>query len=145
MERCSFCGASGNFTGRTLVWCFSCSSFTLEEGIDVTLYFYGNPDLLIPATMVSLGKGGMGFVASFVATRELSDFIEKGNLIIVNKIQGPEPLGSIENVELAVRYVLDYDIYDHIKFGCEFIKIPPEFKKRIQAYVNERFKKLKEK
>ncbi len=112
--------------------------FTMKEGVGVRIKTANTSEDPISATLLSIGLGGISFAVPRVKANE----IKSGDNIIIESIDGLKTLSEIKNLNTDVKYVIDYDVYIYISFGCEFGKISEDQRKQIKVLVEERLKRL---
>ena len=112
--------------------------FTLEEGITAVISLHGNIAQSIPVTILSIGSGGV----SFMANRYKLPKVNEGERLTLTSISTPPPLGPIDRIETVVKYVLDFQHSVRLSLGCEFIQAPKFLVKDIEDYVQFRLKSV---
>ena len=112
--------------------------FTMKEGISTIVTIAGRDGEEISATLLSVGGGGISFAIPRIRAQE----IKEGDVLIVQAINGIEPLSSLTQVNALVKYIIDYDVYIYISFGCEFMDLDDGSKKIIKNYIDNRIKNL---
>jgi hypothetical protein len=112
--------------------------FTMKEGVGISVKIADSAGESISATLLSIGLGGISFAVPRVKANE----IKSGDTVIIESIDGLKTLSVIKDLHADVRYVIDYDVYIYISFGCEFRKISDDQRKQIKLLVEERLKKL---
>jgi c-di-GMP-binding flagellar brake protein YcgR len=110
--------------------------FTLEEGVTATVSSHGTDAQSIPITILSLSSGGL----SFLGNRYKLPGITEGEQLTLSSINFPQPLGTIDNLRLAVIYILDFHHNVRLSFGCEFRDIPNSLAEKIEDFVQYRLK-----
>ena len=68
--------------------------------------------------------------------------IKPGDILTLKSIKAPEPLNSIVNIEMKVKYLLDFNIYINVSYGCEFTKVSDLQQKKIHKFVEKRLDTL---
>jgi len=114
--------------------------FTLDDNIGVTAIPRAERAVSFPGILLSICVGGM----SFFAARQKVAGIQEGDRLAINGIRAPLPLGALPEMEVAIKYILDYPIDVRVVLGCEFTHLPKEERQRIEAYVNERLQMVQE-
>lgn len=112
--------------------------FTLENNIALTVETKKEPVKIVPATLLSISTGGIGFITA----RQKISGIEEGDSLIITGIQTPEPLGHIDKVEVEIRYILDLEVNIRVAVGCEFTKISNTYVTKIMEYVEFRLREM---
>jgi hypothetical protein len=85
----------------------------------------------IPIKFLSLSEGGV----SFQVERILAQQIAKDQVVILKK-KGTGLLAFLNNIELEVKYVLDYGIVLQLTIGCKFNELPGTVRNEIKKIVN---------
>ena len=113
--------------------------FTLEEGISANVKLVGHEEEESSrVTLLSISIGGLSFL---VARHQLAE-VKLGDRLKITDIQTPYPLGTIDEIEGDIRYVIDYDQHACIAIGVEFTDILQLHRKKIFEYVNDRLSRL---
>lgn len=112
--------------------------FTMKEGVGIRVKTANSASDYISATLLSIGLGGISFAVPRVKANE----IKSGDNVTIEFIDGLKTLSVIKDLQADVKYVIDYDVYIYISFGCEFRKISDDQRKQIKLLVEERLKKL---
>lgn len=108
--------------------------FTLDDNLGITVIPRAERAVSFPGILLSVSMGGL----SFFAARQKMAGVQEGDRLAITGIDAPLPLGTLPEVEVAVKYILDYPIDVRVVLGCEFIQVSEEERQRIEAYVNER-------
>ena len=112
--------------------------FNPEDRVIINLSFLGETRESLPVTVLNVSEGGLGFVA----VRDKAQKITKGTQLLIDRIVLPGKEDIIDNVEAITRYVMDLQTYDHITFGCEFIKISENDREKIRDFVSASFSSM---
>lgn len=95
--------------------------FTLPESQEQT----------ISAIVMDLSLGGLG-----LSIRKNESTVNMGDCLILTKIKGSKGLETIANVETEVRWIQNYENFDHVLFGCEFLNASERLREQIQQFIN---------
>ncbi len=112
--------------------------FTMEEGVSAFLTVSGKKSGSVPVTVLSIGSDGIGFFG----TRYKLPSIDVGDRLTLNNIRLPLPMGTIDQLEVAVKHVNDNDRRLRLAYGCEFLNNPAPDCNRIRELVKSRLNKL---
>jgi len=112
--------------------------FTMKEGITTTVTIAGRESEEISATLLSIGGGGISFAIPRVRAQE----IKQGDILIIQSVKGIEALSSFTKLNVLVKYIIDYDVYIYISFGCEFLEMNNSQNKILKNYIDVRLKNL---
>jgi hypothetical protein len=106
--------------------------FTEADNIEGAVVVEGMANQAIPIMFLNMSEGGI----SFQAERSMRQMISWDQVITL-KVERTGLLAFLDNIEVEVKYVLDYDIVPQVTFGCQFVKLPKivlnEIKKIIAA------------
>ena len=97
------------------------ASFTLPDPHEKT----------ISAIVMDLSLGGLG-----LSIRKNENMVNIGDHLILTKIKGSTGLQTIANIETKVRWIQNYENFDHILFGCEFLNASESLREQIQQFIN---------
>lgn len=112
--------------------------FTLEEDITATVSSHENTVQSIPVTILSLSSGGL----SFLGNRYKLPGIAERERLTLTALNFPQPLGTIDNINVVVVYILDFQHNVRLSLGCEFVDIPGSLAEKIEEFVQFRLKKV---
>lgn len=93
--------------------------FTAEDNIEGAVTAAGIEGAMIPIKFLNLSEGGV----CFQAERSLCQKIALEQVVTLKK-RGPGLLAFLDNINIQVKYRLDYDIVANVTFGCEFKELP---------------------
>lgn len=79
-----------------------------------------------------IGAGGMRFILTRDKAPPIIDF---GDTLYLQEIKGKSQLAVVTGVELAVRWVIEHEMFEHMVIGCEFVNIAEDVKKQIDQFV----------
>ncbi len=108
--------------------------FTLEEGVSARLRVSGGNEDSVPVTLLSVGSDEIGFLA---VQFKVSN-IQIGDRLILTDIRMPQPMGTIERVDVTVKYVINLNRRIRCSLGCEFIEVPRPFHFKYMNLLYER-------
>ncbi len=112
--------------------------FTLEDNFCASIAFPGNDVKPVPVTVLSISEGGI----SILGTRCKLPAIHVGDRLLLIDIHTPEPLGIINQVKVAVKYMVDDNRRARLSLGCEFLEIPGRNYRKIHDFVRKRMIKM---
>ena len=115
--------------------------FTLEDRIPITVIKRGLHAKTIAGTLLDVSEGGIGFMAK---RHEISG-LEVGNRLNVFCACLPSPACGIKDVEVEIKYIIDFDQFAQVSVGCRFVKISSETSESIGNLVESRSKILEKK
>lgn len=112
--------------------------FKPKKSISATFETSKKLENAITADLLSISSKGL----SFALTRNKMSEIQPGDILTLKSIKSPELLNSLANIEMEVRYLLDFNIYINISYGCEFTKISHLQQEKIRKFVKKRLNTL---
>ena len=115
--------------------------FTLGDDIPVFITNAYDTSKTIPASLLSIGKGGISFIAK---RHDVEQFIV-GDRLIVRVEKLPPPLISMSKVESVIIYIIDIDVYARVSIGCKFVEVNDEILEKIGDLVAKKSEKLLDK
>ena len=80
-----------------------------------------------------ISAGGMRFILSKGNTPDIIDHNER---LFLRQIKGKSQLEFVADVELAVRWVIEHEMFEHMVIGCEFVNIADDVRKQIDRFVD---------
>jgi hypothetical protein len=93
--------------------------FSAEDRIVGTFVFPGNKKKL-EAHIMNISAGGLHFTMN----RKEMISLKIGDRLILTKMIGSPSLQIVSDIELEIKWKLDYRLMKHVGFGCEFRIIP---------------------
>lgn len=118
--------------------------FTLDDNIG--LYLTVKPEYeeldefeaseIASGTLLSISTGGV----SITGSRYKIPFLKEGDRLILTSIQTPPPLGTINRLDVEIKYIVTDDFSVRIVLGCEFMEISSALSTRIEEFVSLRMK-----
>ena len=108
--------------------------FTLGEEIPLTIVNTYDTSKKINASLLSIGKGGVSFIAK---RHDVEQFIV-GDRLIIESDQLPPPVKSFEKVEVVIIYIINIDVYARVSIGCKFIEIDENILNKVDDLVKTR-------
>ena len=112
--------------------------FTLAESVSARLRVSGGDDVSVPVTLLSIGSDEIGFLA---VQFKVSD-IRIGDRLILTDIHMPQPMGTIERVDVTVKYVININRRIRCSLGCEFLEVPRPFHFKFMDFLYTRLNRL---
>ena len=109
--------------------------FNAKDNIEGAVTAAGIEGPMIPVTFLNLGEGGV----CFQAERNLCQKIAPEQVFTLKKT-GPGLLAFLDNINIQVKYCLDYDIVATITFGCEFKELPKNVLVEINKIIAAKLK-----
>jgi c-di-GMP-binding flagellar brake protein YcgR len=78
-----------------------------------------------------ISAGGVRFILS---KGESPQIIDHDDRLLLGKIKGSR-LEFVVDVELAVRWVIEHEMFEHMVIGCEFVDISDDVRMQIDQFV----------
>jgi hypothetical protein len=101
---------------------------------DATVYFYSfDTDKIISAKVVNMSVGGICFA---LGKDELKKIPEKGDKLVLLKIESPGELNYIVNVNLKIVWALTPSPLEQIGLGCKFEDMPKRNETQIEEFIH---------
>ena len=108
--------------------------FTEADNIEGAVVVEGMADQAIPIKFLNLSEGGISFQAERSIRQKIS-----WDQVITLKVERTGLLAFLDNIEVEVKYVLDYNIVPQVTFGCQFIELPKIVLNEIRKIVVAKF------
>jgi hypothetical protein len=90
----------------------------------------------IHARILNINLNGIGVASK----RESCPGIEVGDRLILAEVSGAVPLEFIQDAELAIRWIGDNPMLEHVTFGCEFLdELPESARGKLSRLINTIF------
>ncbi|MCP5052679.1 MAG: hypothetical protein GY940_36260 [bacterium] len=112
--------------------------FTLDDEVSASIAFPGIDVKPVPVTVLSISEDSIGILG----TRCKLPSIHVGDRFSVRDIHAPPPLGTIDQVEVAVKEVVDDGSRVRFSLDCKFLEIRGLHYWKIQDYVKNRMTKM---
>ncbi len=106
----------------------------IEIKIYGIFYFKGGNQELITARIINIGEGGLHFVLKKGENKEAV----AGKHLILKEIKGAEPLQSITDLELEIKWIVVPPSFDHFGIGCEFINASKKIRAQLHQFVHSK-------
>jgi hypothetical protein len=90
---------------------------------------------VIPVKFMNLSEGGV----SFQAARSLCQKISWDKVVML-QVEQTGLLAFLNNLQVEVRYVLDFDIVPQVTFGCQFVELPQTILNEIRMLVEAKYR-----
>jgi c-di-GMP-binding flagellar brake protein YcgR len=103
--------------------------FSMDEGPVAFLEF---PEKKLQAIILDLSPGGVGMS---LKKEEAAPPVAMGERVLLKETRGILELQFIENIEMKIRWVQNYDSLQHILFGCEFMDVSEDFRNNIREFI----------
>jgi c-di-GMP-binding flagellar brake protein YcgR len=110
---------------------FQRAVFSIGDGIIGIFSSNGLKNDSIAASIMNLSAGGL----QFILPRDTSPEIGTGDHLILREIRGTTGLRFVSNVELEVKWVMDYQIFEYVGIGCEFLNTSEAIHDQIDQFV----------
>jgi hypothetical protein len=108
--------------------------FTETDNIEGAAIVEGMANQAIPIKFLNMSEGGVSFQADRSMRQRIS-----WDQVITLKVERTGLLAFLDNIEVEVKYVLDYDIVPQVTFGCQFIEIPKIVLDEIRKIIAAKF------
>jgi hypothetical protein len=112
--------------------------FSEEDSIQGTLTSSEDKSLQVPVVIMNISSGGL----SFIGDRYKLHQFQAGDNLTIKSINTPTPLGIIKSVQVQLKYKLDYQHDMGVFYGCQFMNITEELRKKIDIFVQNKLKNL---
>lgn len=96
--------------------------FPADKKVHVTLVPANGKDNHVEARVLNISQGGLGFAA----VKSLNGALEENVELILQDITGEEQLYCLKGQTVAVKWILNSDIFENIGVGCEFVELSNE-------------------
>jgi len=105
--------------------------FSMKDGPSAVFNFSENYRKAITATVMDLSIGGLG-----LSIKKDEGLIKEGEHLRLTEIKGVRYLKSIADIEMEIKWLRNYESFQHILFGCEFVYISDICRQDIQQFIN---------
>ena len=105
--------------------------FSAEDETSVNFYDF-NSDKIIYAKVVNVSKGGICIAISKDACGDLP---QKGDKLVLLKIESPEKLNFPLNADLQITWALTDETLDQIGIGCRFENLTDRNRNQIEEFL----------
>lgn len=106
----------------------------IEIRIVGIFYFKSGNQELITARIINISEGGLNFVLKKDENKEAV----VGKHLILKEIKGAEPLQSITDLELEIKWIAVPPSFDHFGIGCEFINASEKARTQLRQFVRSK-------
>lgn len=114
--------------------------FSNHEMIRAVFSFSDDKELIIDSKVLNLSESGLGLVVRRNAGNAAND-LKDGDILHLKEIVGAPDLKFIREIKSEIRWVVNAQWMDNIGFGCEFINISAELRKKIRSFIRYAEKK----
>lgn len=111
---------------------FKRALFSIEDGVVGILSVPELQKKPITAYLLNLSVGGMYFT---LRTDERNK-IKKGDHLVLVQIKGSTSLKFLVNIDAEIRWILNYENFEHVGIGCQFLNIPDSSRDQIGKFVD---------
>ena len=80
---------------------------------------------------MNISVGGLHFT---IKRNELIS-LKIGDRLILTKLMGNSPLQIVSDIEVEIKWVLDYQLMKHVGFGCEFRNLSDMMRTQLSNFV----------
>ncbi len=105
--------------------------FSAEDKTSVNFYDF-NSDRIIYAKVVNVSKGGICIAISKDDCRKLP---QKGDKIVLLKIESPQKLNFPLNADLQITWALTDETLEKIGIGCKFENLTDRNRNQIEEFL----------
>ncbi len=105
--------------------------FSMKDGPSAVFNFSGKYRKTITATIMDLSIGGLG-----LSIKKDESLIKEGEHLRLTGIKGVRYLESVADIEMEIKWLRNYESFQHILFGCEFVDISDICREDIQQFIN---------
>jgi len=106
--------------------------FSREDNITASAHLPKKPKKPVPVFILNISELGLNLLIDSKKVKNL----KIGNRIVLKSIQTPEPLKSIAEAEVEVRFILGDNTLAYMTVGCEFSDISDFYRGNIKKFVN---------
>ena len=105
--------------------------FSAEDKTAVNFYDF-NSDKILYAKVVNVSKGG---ICIAISKDECTILPQKGDKLVLLKIESPDKLNFPLNADLQITWSLTDDILEKIGIGCRFKNLTERNKTQIEDFL----------
>ena len=111
---------------------FNRALFTIDDGVIGILSVPELQKAPITAYLLNLSVGGM----YFTLRTEEKNKIKEGDHLVLIQIKGSASLKFLVNIDAEIRWILNYENFEHVGIGCKFLNIPESSRKQVGKFVD---------
>ncbi len=108
--------------------------FPTDEMFRAIFSFSDDKELTFDSKVLNLSELGLGLVVRKSAANAAND-LKAGDILYLKKVVGNPELDFICEIKSEIRWVVNAQWMDNIGFGCEFIDISVELRKKICSWT----------
>lgn len=105
--------------------------FSAEDEVTGVVSLSESDDDPMAYKIADFSAGGLRFLIQKVDWGE----IEKGDTLLLEKINGKSQLDFVSDLQLEVKWIMDDPVFEHVMIGCEFSDISDTDRNRIEQFV----------
>lgn len=106
--------------------------FSPEDKATVHFYSY-ETDKIISAKVVNMSAGGMCLA---IVKDDLKNIPQKGQKLVLLKIESPGELNFILNINLEIVWALTPSPLEQIGIGCKFESLPKKNELQLEQFIH---------
>ncbi|MFH0998206.1 MAG: PilZ domain-containing protein [Pseudomonadota bacterium] len=111
--------------------CYKRVFYTAEDQMTGLFVFPGNNQKILEAHILNVSVGGLHFTIK----RNGMIPLKMGDRLKLIKLMGNSPLRIASDIEIEIKWVLDYRLMKHVGFGCEFRNLPDMISAQISDFI----------
>ncbi len=93
----------------------------------------GQDDKAFTVQAMNISESGLGFFLH----KGTDIIIKESDALILEKIEGVKMFKPIRDVDMVVRWSFREEVFDHQICGCEFIKIPANYRLYLRTFIRQ--------
>ena len=110
--------------------------YTAEDRMMGLFVFPGNNQKILEAHIMNVSVGGLHCTIK----RNGMISLKMGDRLKLIKLMGNSPLRIASDIEIEIKWVLDYRLMKHVGFGCEFRNLPDMVSSQLSDFIESGWK-----
>ena len=110
--------------------------YAAEDRMIGLFVFPGNNQKILEAHILNVSVGGLHFTIK----RNGMIPLKMGDRLKLIKLMGNSPLRIASDIEIEIKWVLDYRLMKHVGFGCEFRNLPDMVSSQLSDFIESGWK-----
>jgi c-di-GMP-binding flagellar brake protein YcgR len=105
--------------------------FSARDEVTGTVTWPEHADKPFSYRISDISAGGVRFI---ISKRDSPPIIDHDDRLLLGEIKGTR-LEFVADVALAVRWVIEHEMFEHMVIGCEFVNITDDVRMQIDQFV----------
>ena len=105
--------------------------YSAEDQMIGFFVYPANKQNILEAHIMNVSVGGLHFTIK----RNGMISPKMGDRLILTKLMGNSSLRIVSDIEIEIKWVLDYRLLKHVGFGCEFRNLPDMIRSQLSNFI----------